>query len=1517
MPFEKGGRADKAGNRYEINCIINELLNLIKETNYSVVIEALGEDEKGTDILITNFAGDIEHQQCKARNASKEYWEITDFKVRDIFKNWKYQLNRDDTRQVALISPIGCSFLVDLHDRAVNSNGDPKDFYEIQVQKSSKDFCKFYQDFCTSMDLDYQKDNDILKSIDYLRRIKFKQMSEYVIKEFIYYKIDSCFSSDRNKVYNALVTFIIDGDILGKEITISTLLAYLETQQIEMRLMEGDKRIAPQIEIINQEYRTSFKPLQEGLIKRKEFENCIAAIENEQNLIISGNAGCGKSGCTEAILDYCDNEKIPHIAIKLDRKIPQRNCEMWGQMLGFPGSVSYALHSISQNEKAVIILDQLDALRWTQANSVEAISVCMELIRQVEYLNCERKHKIIIVFVCRTYDLHNDNNIKTLFKKESNINQEKTEWHKVVVQNLDEDTVNGILGEKYNKLTAKTRQLLQIPSNLYIWQHLDKEITYDDCTTTSNLIEKWYQQICKKSVSVGVNEKVVIETQKSIVDVLDRIGRLYVPKRILNAEEAGLDYLVSAEMVVVDENRVGYVHQSILDYFISKRMMQQYFEDTSIEEIVGKKNRQTPNKRYQIQMFLQNLLEFDSAVFIAAGKKMLESDEIRYYVKSVFYEILGQISHPDDNIEEFICESCKDNTKLDYLLNNVICGRHSYVKILREYGILEAWFADAKRKNVVFRLLSSISLKLDSHDIEFIKEHSFYSEADDKQFAGCFYHDITQESDEMFELRMMFYRRYPELAQELYIDMKSMMQNCEERTIKLISLWLNNKISSNGKNVYNYESELIDEDDLFSVQNGGYILDELLPYVPQDDSWEVHYSEWSGRFTYKRGLERAVVELIKKANKTIIGQNPDLFWKYYEPYMGKNYAIYNEIILHGLRYLPMEYSNQVISYLSADIDKNIFDYTSGTNEQLGLAKEVINIHAALCDNTNLISFENAVVAYVSPKACEWYKDRIEQNKTKEYAPVYWSFWGDLQYQLLQSIPYERLSDKSKSLLLVLDRKFSGKSYRYSNGDDHFGGVTSPVSGKRIGEKQWLQIITNKKLKTRRQSKWREVEGGFIESSLEMYSSDFSSAVKAEPEAMIQLVLKNKDEVIPFFIDSVYSGAEFSDKFNEVRQETWEELFQVFPCDMNNHRASYFCGIIEKSEIYTWSSDVLKQLKNIAINFMDETTGTDSEDMTAINCEKLHTKALNCVKGEAARAIGHLLWGNAELFSEFKEAIDILTLDDNPAVKMGSIYALWPSYNIDREWTEARILRLYEEDVRMVGIQDAKSMFFRLYPEYKERILTVIKRCFESEDKTLIRISGYSVCEFYIRHGEFVQDFTKVGQLNDEQVKAIVQMAILYLKYEEYRDKAKKIILICKNIEGDIGFVLSKIFHERLIDVERDSNFLLEIMKSKVSKNMVYSFVHFLEENACSIRNYAEIILTLCKNVLDMDVDAIAKQWGIENDISKLIIALYDECVNSERECDKQIAETCLELWDIMFEKQIGRIQELSRKLMER
>ncbi len=392
-------------------------------------------------------------------------------------------------------------------------------------------------------------------------------------------------------------------------------------------------------------------------------------------------------------------------------------------------------------------------------------------------------------------------------------------------------------------------------------------------------------------------------------------------------------------------------------------------------------------------MFLQNLLEYNSGDFIIFGKEMLISDNIRYYFKYVFYEILGQIQEPDDNIIQFIIDNCENEIYGNYLLNNVIFTRKQYITILRNQDVLERWYSNAEKKSIVFNLLTSIAPNLDVEDISFIERHAFSDKSDDEQFMRCFLHDITQESDEMFELRMMFYEHYPKYAKEIYIDVKTMMNQFEGRTIRLISFWMKNKIKSQGRYVYCYEQEFLDSDNSFLVNNGEYILNELLQYIPKECSWKVKYSEWSEKFVYKRGLERACVELVKKATIALCCKSPERFWECYEPYMGQGYYVFNEIILTGLTVLSPEYSNRIMRYLCSDMDKNIFDYTSGAEDELGLVKEVLKIHGNSCDKEELLMIENAICRYISPKASEWYKRRIEQNERKECQPVYWSFWG--------------------------------------------------------------------------------------------------------------------------------------------------------------------------------------------------------------------------------------------------------------------------------------------------------------------------------------------------------------------------------------------------------------------------------------------------------------------------------------------------------------------------------------------
>ncbi len=1509
MPLENGGRSDKIGNLYEINCIIYELLKVIREDNYSVTIEALGEDEKGTDILVKKFDGRIEHQQCKARNASKIEWSFYDLQSKNIIKNWEYQLNRDENRCVAMVSHITCSYLADLHNRAVNTNDKFEDFYDNQIKESDGKFVGFYKKLCKAFGLDISIPADVRKSVGYLRRISFNQMSEYSLKEHINNMIDRYFSTPKDTTYDILVSYVVTGDILGKEITGAVLSDFLQSKDIKFRLRDNDPRVFPQIKKLNNQYRSVYRLLQGTLIERTEFAKCIEAIQNGDNLIISGKAGYGKSGCVEAVLDYCEQNTIPHLAIKLDSHIPSGSSENWGKSLGFPGSISYSLDCISKDVNAVLILDQLDALRWTASNSSEAVRVCAEIVEQIKFLNSERNKKISIVFVCRSYDLDHDTYIKSLFIKDEDSSQEKVKWEKVIVNTFDEETVKHIVGEKYDSLTTKTKRILQIPSNLYIWNHLDESEAYDDCTTSNHLIKKWFEQVRQKGVKQGINDQLLIDTKDEIVEKMDHMGRLFVPESVLKCGTVGLTHLMSEEMITQDGNKIRFVHQSLLDYFISKRMIEQYWEDVDIEQIVGEKDKQTLGKRYQVQMLLQDILETGTTDFIEAGKKVIESKGIRYNIKFIFYEMLGQLDEVSDVVEEFIIEYCKKEEYRDYLINNVIMGRKAYITLLRKKGILAQWMQVDELKYTVISLFVSISENLDDEDVAFLESYSFKNEEDDESIARCFLQDIESDSDLLFELRMKFSKAYPEWSICCF-DVEKCFASCYKRIIEIVVFWLSEESGGKKKDIYRY-ADLFDNNDKFSLVDPEYILEKLLPVIPKDSRQIGYSSNWRAHNSYEKNLERFTVALIKKATEEIIEKDCNLFWQYYEPYLGMNYPVFNELILHGLKCLPESNSDQVILYLCQDIYHNCIESTSNAKNQLDMAKSVIAHHSKYCSEDVLTELENYIVKCIAPDAVERYKRRIEFNREKAYAPVYRSFWGDLQYVLLQGISYERLSDRSKQLLAVLERKFNGKTDRYSNSWGHFGNVVSPIGGKRISHKQWLKILTNKKLRDRDRNNWKETAGGFIESSIEMYAGDFQLEVKRNPAVMIRMVLDNKDKILPQYIEPLFSGAAFSDEIDTISKELWEELFETFPCDLQSHRTYYFCSILEKTKIYDWSQFVIDQLINVALNYQDRDFETDEQS------ERLLDNALNSIRGEAARAIGNILWNKEDAFSIFKDTIDKMCSDESPVIRMASLFALWPVYNIDREWASEHIISLYESDVRIIAFNDSKDMLVGLYERYNDRVIQVVLDGFNSSNERTAEISSYALCELHILNGEFSDIIQKAEEMTSEQVKSILHMAVIYLGVEDYREKAKEIILRFKDVSEDVEIPLSRMFFNKVVDFERDLDFMVELMNSNVSEKIVRYFVKYLEESVVSYKSYERVIFGLCEGILSLEPDKKSRSRRIDDQISKLILCLYDECAGSDNSGDKTITAKCLDLWDLMFEKQIGQTRWLSKELMDR
>ena len=1515
MAYEIGGRADKKGNRFEYNWVISKVLEVIEEKIDYIILEAIGEDERGVDLWIGYSDGSNEGQQCKGRNGSQECWDFGTVNAKGIFNNWKNQLERKLTNNVALVSPLSFTILEDLTSRARNTNINPRDFYTYQIESSGKMTNIFFKQFCKVMDLDFKDDKELAKAINYLSRIFYRQSTDSELKFNIISKINLIFIGEADQIYAQLLDYILTEDIWGKRIDIVTLERFLKTRGIEFRNLARDTRILPKIRELNKEYQNAFICLHGGLIERVEATKCQQEILNGKSLIIHGKAGTGKSGCTENIINFCEDNEIMYLAIKLDKRIPYSTSEIWGNSMGLPASIAHCVHCVSKNKRAVIILDQLDALRWTQAHSGDALNVCFQVINEIENINRERKQKISIVMVCRTYDLENDHNIHNLFK---NDNAKNIEWIRIQIGDLAEITIKSIVGNEYNILPKRLRGLLKIPSNLYIWEQLDCEGNYMEINTTQQLVSEWWRQLENKVAQLELSSKELNTIKIRIIEFCEKRGRIYAPTSIIQVSKEYLDFLCSNGFILVLNNKISFVHQSILDCFLSEYMLNKFYNEESVEDIIGNIDKQNPGRRYQVQLFMQQLLEISDEDFLDAGIKMLESSNIRYNVKYVFFEILSQIDFPSKKICRFICTYVSDEKWGIHILKSIIWGRKGYVELLRSKGILDSWMQDSSRRIQVINLMVSISPNYQRKDIEFIEKYAFQNQSEDREWSRCLYRDINEGIDELFDLRMKFYRKYPDFINQ-YIDVKAMMEQCEIRTIRLLAFMLEFKLNNKGKMLYRYEEELVYEDTEIIVNQYKKVIDILLPYIPKVEEGVI-YSKWSGKYSYRMGIERVCIQLIKKANRIYVKKNPEDFFYTYKKYMRTGNALYNEIVLDAIYYLPNSYADNAIEYICTEFDCTLFEDTSGNKDKLLLAKKVVGKYAVLCSDEKYNQLEYQVMHYIAPCAKERLKRRIEYNKEKQGYTVYWNFWGDFQRDVLAVLPMDRMSNEAKRLLIVINRSL-GKNrsiYHYYNG--HSGSVWSPISGKELNLNNWKGILTNKKIGRRKLSGWEEVKGGFIESSLEEFSRSFNHAVSKDPEKMILLVLEIDVEISSVYIDSLFSGVAYSSHLDSLSVELIEKMFDKYLYDYKSHRAISICRIIEKKKKVSWSDNTIEMLKDIAINhenpYMNDPNVTTNDDKEMKTVEMLESNAINSARGTAAEAIANLLWEDRELLDEFRDTIEKLGDDENPAVRFASLYALWPVLNIDKKWAEEKIISLYRNDYRLAGFPESKDMFFSLYKDYKDDILKIIQQCYVSDDTRLIKIGSYAVAEMYILYNEFEDVMDHIQSMSKEQAEAILEMLIVYFGLLEYNEYAKEILQRFLDLTINIEFPWTRLFYDKKIDLERDKKFLMELISSSVSRRILHAFTYYLEEERKSLLEYNDIILNMCHYLLDVEIKKDETIWEIEEELSKLIIALYDETSNKEVDEEKVIANECLNIWDCMFEKQIGSARLLTSKMME-
>lgn len=1541
MPYEIGGRADKFGNRYEGRWVVKQLLRLIKEEISSITLEGVGKEEEGIDLWIRNNDGSKICSQCKGRNGSKEYWNVGDLGAKGIFQKAKKQLDSSENITYQFVSAVNSMMLNDITNRARNSNDNPSDFYEYQI-KNSTEVHKAYRKIVEYLGLDHNSEQDNEQAFHYLKRMYVIHFSDDLetkttLKETIKY----LFIGNPETIYNLLLNYSIENDLLGKEISSYMIINFLESQpDISFRRLHKDERIIPRIEYLNTEFDSAFVKINNSLIHRQESEKCYKELLNEKNgnsIIIHGKAGSGKSGCVIELKNRLKEENIVHLALKLDRRVPEYSSTNYGEQLDLPASPVFCIDAVSKDKEAVLILDQLDAIRWTNNHSSTALEVCKEMITEVNNINKERDRKITLVFVCRTFDFQNDNGIKQLFSKIDTNTKEDT-WKEITMSDLDNENVKEVVGETYNNLSTKLRTLLKTPSNLYIWSNLEEKRRSNTYISSSDLIKQWWTQLSINSEILGVSINDLNGLKDTIVNQIDNLGKLLIPVQLVgHCSRVAIDQLLSNGLLFSDGKRIGFVHQSFYDYFLVEKMIQQIFEGDSIISIIGSPSKQTPSKRYQLQMLLENLLDYDMDDFVDVGIELIHSENIRFYMKYVFLEVLGQAESINSKVEAFLKEYTNSDYWRNHLLDAVFINHPIFIKFLIREGYINTWLDCEQDRELALLLLRSVNSELPNEVTSLLYPLAFKNPELDNKIYNVLCWSIADDSAEMFEFRLEILKFRPKLW-NAYISWERLSKDAPNKALCLIDIIVKNVNNQSIENRHDLDDKLIKILTEIAKDRPHQVWKEFMPYIAETTKnttsiYDNRLDFWKSKQYTDQLYGRAYVEMVKASGKELIKIDAKSLLKSCEKYYDYSSLILNEILLCIMESLPVDCSDYAISWLIENPHRRFFNYTGDSDEYLFTAKKIIEKHSKTCSDEVFKSLENILYYYHEEDELEIAKRRFEFNRENRIEQnkliVHWSYWGEVQYYLMPSLDQNRISRKTCELKGILKRRFNGQHFRYKRNNITGGFVGSTIGKKadRISDKEWLKIIEKKNFN---KEKWPLKDGPIIESSPWQFSRDIKRVGEKDPNRIANLALKFPKDIDNHYISAIFDiiGKKELDKdmnkngdWKPVNLHLAQSLYKKWVNNEDINVAMSFCRGIRERAGELWDKEILDEISNIAMNHPNPEQGefnvVSSEDKEGNTVNSLFTNSMNCVRGCAAEAIASLLWEDKDRYNYFKAAVDSIVNDKNLAVNMSAIECIIPIMNFDKEHAVKWFFQLANKDLRIAAHPYAYNLFYHLYKDYSRTIKELVLEMYNSEFEDVAKVGANHIANMYVLYGSFGDIIFKNINKSKEQKEGIIKVACDLIGYQEHHEKCKKIIIhfLDEEKDDDLTFSYSQLLYKEKLNIKEDEEFILKLVTSKSTRRMVRRFVYFINENDVTIIIFKEVIFGMCQNIIQNSQQEVkdvgSELYGIASELSKLIALLYDRTQD-----DFEVNQQCLDMWDEMFESRIGTIRELTKTIMD-
>ncbi|MBW2021228.1 MAG: HEAT repeat domain-containing protein [Deltaproteobacteria bacterium] len=386
-------------------------------------------------------------------------------------------------------------------------------------------------------------------------------------------------------------------------------------------------------------------------------------------------------------------------------------------------------------------------------------------------------------------------------------------------------------------------------------------------------------------------------------------------------------------------------------------------------------------------------------------------------------------------------------------------------------------------------------------------------------------------------------------------------------------------------------------------------------------------------------------------------------------------------------------------------------------------------------------------------------------------------------------------------------------------------------------------------------------------------------------------------------------------------DTVEAVLEKFKAGDDRETAMAFCRLVAERADENWSSRTIARLVHYACSHPDLEPGKlnlhcdkNSDEATV---EILFQNTINCVRGVAAGAIGQLLWERKDRLEQVRPGIEALIQDPHPAVRMAAIEAIEPVLNIDRDLAVHWFCEACKNDLRVAASPRALNFYNYTVPSHIDQVGPIVQQMVFSPLDDVALQGARQVTARWLFHSFFEKEFSECLQGSIPQRKGVANVAAALLQDKKYSRQCQDLLRQFMNdSEKEVRDELRGMFRNKdLISDPEYAAFIKEYIESQAFADDPDHFVWSLKDLAGSLIPVADAIFTVCEEfsttLQEKTRDIGSRYPRMASEMSSILLRLYEQ---AQGERNRQIADRCLDIWDLFFENRVGRTMELTKAI---